>query len=97
VGEETKDGKSCAGSRLISIDEIRSRPRDPVSAFSIDNTPALHNTTRENRPAQSVIYIYDGLRRWWRIRRFQVVAALLFCIGIIIGMLILALTVVWSR
>ncbi len=94
--EEIKSAESCVPSGVICIDEIRNRPRNPLSAIPMGHPPALHNATDENRPVQSVIYVYDGMRRWWRIRRFQLIAALFFCIGIIIGMVMLAITVAWS-
>jgi hypothetical protein len=49
-------------------------------------TPA-YKDSMANAPPQSVVYIYDGMRRWWRIRRFQVMGALLLCVGIIVGMI----------
>ena len=96
MGEEVRGGKDSTSSRVICIDEILNRPGNPLSATSTDHTSAPHNAAEQNRPGQSVIYIYDGIRRWWRIRRFQVIAALFLCIGIIIGMVILAVTMAWK-
>ena len=97
MGKDIRRGNDATSSHVICIDEIRNQRRNPLTATSMEHTSAPHNAAGQNRPVQSVIYIYDGIRRWWRIRRFQVMAALFLCIGIIIGMIILAITVVWSR
>ena len=97
MGEDVREGKDSTSSLVICIDEIRNRPRNSLTATSMDHTSAPHNSAKQNRPVQSVVYIYDGIRRWWRIRRFQLIAALFLCIGIILGMIILAVTVVWSH
>ncbi len=53
--------------------------------------PISQVSTEENGLGVSAVEIYDSMARWWRIRRFQLMAALLLCIGIIVGMVILKL------
>jgi hypothetical protein len=88
--EQDNKGRRRHPARVACIEEARNPRRNRGGPrYKIPPTveTSVNNDLMAKAPSQPVVYIHDGIRRWWRIRRFQVMGALLRCVGIIVGMI----------